>query len=156
MLQLYCLTGVAALTPRLLSEQEEEGGCPQYCLTMRGGLASVLPQSHDVDERRMDLHASALLGTRIVVGLRVPLGLARELLLIGMLSKNTSLELMQGKEQGLELNLYNLYVISALNSKIWSAAGTNLLSVLAILPVSPPPLPSHFFSPSPPPLAVCN
>lgn len=46
----------------------------------------------------MDLHAPDLLGTRIVVGLRVPLGLETELLLMAMLSKNTSLELMPGKE----------------------------------------------------------
>lgn len=42
------LTGVATPTPRLVFEQEEEGDRPQYGLTMRGGLASVLYQSHDV------------------------------------------------------------------------------------------------------------
>lgn len=52
------------------------------------------------DERRMDLHASDLLGTRIVVGLLVPLGLAKELLLTGTLSKHTCPELRQGKEHG--------------------------------------------------------
>lgn len=52
-----------------------------------------------VAQRRTDLHAPDWLGTRIIVGLRVPLGLETELLLMAMLSKNTSLELMQGKER---------------------------------------------------------
>lgn len=50
------------------------------------------------DERRMDLHALDPLGTMMVVGLPVTLGLVTELLLIGMSSKNTSLKVMQGKE----------------------------------------------------------
>lgn len=51
-----------------------------------------------VDEQRTDLRASDLLGTRIVVGLRVPLGLAKELLLTGILSKHRGPELSKDKE----------------------------------------------------------
>lgn len=62
----------------------------------------------------MDLHASDLLGTRMVVGLRVPPGLVvvAELLLIWVLSKNTSLALSKGREH-------------SLHSKTRNAAGAN-------------------------------
>lgn len=46
----------------------------------------------------MDLQASDLLGTRMVVGLRVPPGLVAELLLIWVLSKNTGPALSKGRE----------------------------------------------------------
>lgn len=56
-------------------------------------------------EWRTDLHVSGLLGTRIVVGLRVPLGLVMELLLNGTLSKTTRAHARQRTHTGPNLEM---------------------------------------------------